>query len=99
MCPYLNITGDGRCDDEANTPECLYDYQDCCNWESDRSLCKDCFCHATKNATCSDDYIKGFYLGDGVCDLAWNNVYNYFDVGDCCIPDPICMLEAHLEFG
>ena len=34
-CPFWDITGDGFCDDEANIPECGYDFKDCCQMEND----------------------------------------------------------------
>ena len=45
FCPYLDLVGDGYCDDEVNTPECLYDSGDCCSYCDDRTLCQDCFCY------------------------------------------------------
>ena len=44
-CSVWEIVGDGYCDDEANKPECGYDYHDCCQQESDRSFCTNCTCH------------------------------------------------------
>ena len=35
-----------------------------------------------------------FGLGDKICDLSLNNEENYFDVGDCCLENPKCMLFA-----
>ena len=47
ICPFLALVGlgDGYCDDEVNTPECLYDSGDCCSYCDDRTLCQDCFCY------------------------------------------------------
>ena len=44
-CPFWHLTGDGYCDDEANIPECGYDFADCCELENDRSFCSNCPCH------------------------------------------------------
>ena len=44
QCLYLEAIGDGYCNDEANTPECLYDSKDCCNYENDFSQCQNCTC-------------------------------------------------------
>ena len=45
----VNLLGDGYCDDEANTEQCLYDLGDCCDYTdyvTSRSLCTECFCYA-----------------------------------------------------
>ena len=94
-CPFWEIVGDGYCDDEANIPECGYDYKDCCQVHSDRSLCQDCFCYImdeTDKLTCNDHYDPT--LGDKYCDFSLNNVENYFDVGDCCLPDLECLSQS-----
>ena len=44
-CPVWDLVGDNYCDDEANTLECGYDFNDCCKSESDRSLCTECLCY------------------------------------------------------
>ena len=44
-CPYWHLLGDNYCDDEANIAECGYDFNDCCEGQSDRSLCTDCICY------------------------------------------------------
>ena len=95
-CPFWEIAGDGYCDDEANIAECGYDFRDCCQMHNDRTLCEDCFCYImnatdeTSNLMCND-YLPD--LGDKFCDLSLNNVKNYFDVGDCCLPDTYCLIE------
>ena len=48
-CPFWELTGDGYCDDEANIPECGYDYNDCCQLENDRSFCSNCTCHLSED--------------------------------------------------
>ena len=53
-CPFWEITGDGYCDDQANIPECGYDFSDCCQAENDRNICQNCTCHL------SGSQIQGF---------------------------------------
>ncbi len=39
------MLNDGQCDDEVNTPECLYDLGDCCKENKEDSIfCKKCEC-------------------------------------------------------
>ena len=33
-------------------------------------------------------------LGDKYCDFSLNNVENYFDVGDCCLPNIKCLSQS-----
>ena len=90
-CPFLHITNDGYCDDEANIEECNYDFDDCCHWENDFSLCQDCFCK-TPPINYSINYFQKMldleiiYLtfGDGKCDVLLNTQEYFFDAGDCC---------------
>ena len=98
-CPVWSLVGDGYCDDEANLPECGYDFNDCCEAENDRSLCQNCSCilssaerQVIKDKKCGS---HNFNLGDGICDLAYNKAENFFDVGDCCltIQDLMCRQE------
>ena len=98
-CSFLHIIGDEYCDDEANIAECGYDFEDCCDMDSDRTLCTDCFCYIPEEEIImlDEDYEKNcqksevLHLGDGLCDLLKNDKENYFDVGDCCLENPICM--------
>ena len=48
-CQYSEDQGDGFCDDEANTESCHFDFGDCCNQDSDKSLCTNCICKAPEN--------------------------------------------------
>ena len=48
-CPFWDLTGDGYCDDEANIPECGYDFDDCCQLDNDRSFCSNCTCHLSED--------------------------------------------------
>ena len=88
-CPVWSLVGDGYCDDEANTPECEYDFNECCEAENDRSLCQNCTCYLSEIKT--EEYKKEFCqnplcrLGDGYCDLNYNKGQYFFDIGDCCL--------------
>ena len=90
-CQYWELAGDGYCDDEANVPECGYDFNDCCEIASDRSLCQNCTCYISENKiekykedNCQD-YVSLLNLGDGYCELNRNREEYFFDVGDCCL--------------
>ena len=68
-CPFWELTGDGYCDDEANIPECGYDFADCCELENDRSFCSNCTCHLSEdevqlfqNQSKSQSCINGLHL-------------------------------------
>ena len=98
-CSFWHITGDDYCDDEANIVECGYDFDDCCQIDSDRSLCTDCICYIPEeekilldekySKNCQNSHVN--IWGDGFCDILENNKDNYFDVGDCCLENPICL--------
>ena len=98
-CSFWHIIGDEYCDDEANIVDCGYDFEDCCDMESDRTLCTDCLCYVPEEEIImlEEEYEKNcqkfevLHLGDGLCDLLNNDKENYFDVGDCCLENPICM--------
>ena len=95
-CPVWSLTGDNYCDDQANVPECGYDFKDCCVLENDRSLCEDCYCHVLDfNLTCNvENWAENWYnLGDSICDLHLNNVENLFDLGDCCLEENLQDLD------
>ena len=100
-CPFWDITGDGFCDDEANIPECGYDFKDCCQMENDRTICEDCFCIVTEDDKASvkqkhfERCTSYFYnhLGNRWCDLNQNNEDHYFDFGDCCLEDISCRVK------
>ena len=45
----------------------------------------------TASLSCGDDCPRERrFLGDGFCDLEFNNPENRFDSGDCCLPELIC---------
>ena len=100
-CQFWDITADGFCDDEANIPECGYDFKDCCQMENDRTVCEDCFCIVPEDdkASIKEKHFERcplyyqYHLGDGWCDLNQNNEDHYFDFGDCCLEDISCRLK------
>ena len=102
-CKVEPLVGDGYCDDEANNVECDYDLDDCCQAESDRSSCTNCTCwidndqlELIKADFCQKQNPLGALyldLGDGYCDLDLNTKEYLFDIGDCCIQDPICLKD------
>ena len=101
-CQVWDITGDGFCDDEANTLKCGYDFNDCCQMGNDRTLCEDCFCFASEDERvliqekhfkrCSMK-IYQHHLGNELCDLNRNNEDHFFDAGDCCLEDVSCQVS------
>ena len=101
VCPFWDITGDGFCDDEANIPECGYDFKDCCRMENDRTICEDCFCFVPEDSKRSikEEHLElcqlyhQHHLGDGSCDLNQNNEDHFFDFGDCCLEDISCRVK------
>ena len=110
-CPFWHLLGDNYCDDEANIPECGYDLEDCCKVDNDRSTCTDCLCYIPKDkkVVMEEEFIKkcfstgGYanewfqYFGDGLCDLGFNSKEHFFDIGDCCLENPICMSSTFLS--
>ena len=100
-CPFWAITGDGFCDDEANIPECGYDFKDCCQMENDRTICENCFCFVPEDSKASikEKHLERcplyhqHHLGDGSCDLNQNNEDHFFDFGDCCLEDISCRVK------
>ena len=83
-CQHWELAGDGYCDDEANVPDCGYDFNDCCETENDRSLCQNCTCYLSQNKTekykesnCQD-WIDLLHLGDGNCDINYNTEEYFF---------------------
>ena len=47
-CEYQKIAGDGICNDEANLPDCNFDFGDCCLMAINDAMCADCECHSTQ---------------------------------------------------
>ena len=79
-CPYLELLGDGFCNDESNNANCNFDGGDCCiNINKDH--CSDCICHHQENC------VTGFtpsIVADGFCNDETNNIHCFYDDGDCC---------------
>ena len=109
-CPRFELIGDGYCDDEANTEECMYDLNDCCEMESDRTLCQNCTCFLSdvklKNILkeaeegCNIDSLYDFYLiGNEECNLHLNQAKYYFDAGDCCLDETKCFLQSDWKYS
>ena len=98
--PYIqDFIGDGLCQDFANSPECNYDGNDCCDGLT--YDCFDCFCFINnvcdeENLIDSDckndngayqDICKREKLGDGTCNEENNNHLCTYDLGDCYFGD------------
>ena len=95
----FTFKGDGFCDDEANNEFCDFDEGDCCDPQSDRSQCTECFCKIEYFQTkeymdcpqinmINGDLLTGPLHGDGNCDKDFNVYEEFFDAGDCCLPNP-----------
>ena len=65
-CPYLELIGDGFCNDETNNENCNYDDGDCCGPEVDKKYCADCICHEDmeKVATFQTRSIDGLHANE-----------------------------------
>ena len=100
-CLVEPLVGDGYCDDEANNVECDYDLDDCCQAESVRNSCTNCTCWVDNDQLewiqadfCQNPHrAQNYDLGDGFCDMDLNTKEYFFDIGDCCIQDPICVKD------
>ncbi len=95
--------GDGICDDETNTEECLFDNGDCCEDNIKDRFCDLCICHETglrHDPTPTTTIYDPFdteppecmehrvpLIGDGVCDDFNNNYLCEWDGEDCCKED------------
>ena len=99
-----DLKGDGFCDDEVNNEFCNYDGGDCCDQYLDRSMCTDCFCHIEYFQT--KEYLNCHQVnlvngklsfaqhGNGHCDEEFNNYEEFFDAGDCCLPNPTIFFDG-----
>ena len=82
--PYTN---NGKCNDEANIPECDYDTNECCG-SGNFDFCTECKCLDPRKveeprqveASCKYWAVKG----NGFCDDAANTFGCQWDGGDCC---------------
>ena len=80
-CSYLELIGDGFCNDETNNENCNYDGGDCCvNVNTDH--CSECKCYLNEN--CALEFIPYMVVGDGFCNDETNNFNCHYDLGDCC---------------
>ena len=73
--PYLELIGDGFCNDITNVPECRYDGGDCCGDNINTSLCSECQCLGCP---------LSWKIGDGFCHDSTNTPECNYDGGDCC---------------
>ena len=87
-CPYLELIGDGFCNDEANSENCNYDGGDCCI-DISTDYCIECTCHHEDN--CVLGYTPSV-VGDGFCNDETNTENCNYDGGDCC---GSCVLNKH----
>ena len=110
QCNYTELLGDKKCDDLANSEACQYDLGDCCSLDHDRNTCQSCFCHLDSNETFIKCDLDNFVpwtqekerifplLGNGICDLDYNNVKYDFDLGDCCIENVQCVKRNETQY-
>ena len=88
-CPLdlQELTNNGRCDDQANIPECDYDTNECCG-AGNYDICDACQCLDPKkvllprhiDTSCKYWAVKG----NGYCDDVANTFGCDWDGGDCC---------------
>ena len=45
-----------------------------------------------------DNCQMSLFLGDGICDLNYNKKEYFFDIGDCCLQDRICVKDGLTMF-
>ena len=72
----------------------FYDRGDCCIDDPNSFLnCEECYCFVNvssyrQNFQCDWSQIVNFFngSGNGICNLQLNNMENFFDAGDCCMP-------------
>ena len=79
-CPYLNLIGNGFCNDETNNANCNYDGGDCCI-SIKKDHCSDCVCYYEEN--CDAGLLPSF-VRNGFCNDETNNAACNYDGGDCC---------------
>ena len=89
-CAFLEVTGDGYCDDATNIPICEFDGGDCCLPNVHTDYCVECQCldpdHEASaiTSTASIACLSEHLIGDGYCDDVTNNAICNYDGGDCC---------------
>ena len=92
-CFNSNWHADGYCDDENNYEACNFDGGDCCGSNANMNYCTECQCLegggssggiTTTSGTTVSVGCNQWFLGDGFCDDAYNNLDCNYDGGDCC---------------
>ena len=79
-CTHGDLIGDGNCNDESNTEDCIYDGDDCCGSCPNTELCTNCACLG--NLT-GNGYSNSL-LGNGICEDETNTLECAYDGLDCC---------------
>ena len=79
-CTHGELIADGRCNDESNNEDCLYDGDDCCGSCVNTELCNQCTCLG--NLT-GNGYSNSL-LGNGICNDETNTFECAYDGLDCC---------------
>ena len=80
-CEYIDLVGDGYCNDETNNLHCNFDGGDCCYSCVITKFCTHCLCLAEEFGK----DVNNPLLGDGYCHDLNDNVNCNFDHGDCCL--------------
>ena len=70
----------------------------------DQTNCDDCLCIVSEeefdkiNETMCESFFVSFLdIGNGICNLELNVKEFLFDVGDCCMDDPVCHSDGILQ--
>ena len=74
------MVGDGYCDDEANTVECIYDGGDCCGPCINMEHCLECACLGNISSYGNSNA----FIGNGICNDETNTINCSLDGFDCC---------------
>ena len=95
-CPFQKYALDGICQDEANTPDCLYDGGDCCRQKKSTPSCKNCTCQFNTTREQLDKDFERYEVmvypgpGDGD-DLEMSDVVTINNVESVFVCSQICM--------
>ena len=79
-CDHGHMVGDGYCDNETNTIECMYDGGDCCGSCINMEHCLECACLGNVSSYGNSNA----FIGNGVCNDETNTVNCSLDGFDCC---------------
>ena len=71
LCEYPSLVGDWYCDDDANTPECLYDRGDCCYGYHTWCIQCECYDESTEKPSTFQDMIKRCIETNGNINLTY----------------------------